>query len=498
MTSLALLDGVVDVGLVHKTIQEHEQAISLLGEQIEALFRSARQLQFQQEQHRIEIRKCMSQITLARRLPPEILASIFEECVYNGWTRTPLVVSHVCSSWRKAALIPTVWSHVYVNLEGRDPYHRTVLWLKRSQETPLAIDIEIGQDISQLNNIVQLLKSEIRRWKTLTIKSRFLDPVNQVIRLCDASGPQLQAVHLLVEQEFTTVDPNNNDHELMSLRSFAERAPQLRSLFISRNILPGLNVIPPSIKELSLRLPYRSNEQPVSAIIRLLNELPNLERFKLEVPSPHDQQFTTDLQTVPTVELAHLKAMSIMGANNIFGFLPHIRAPILTDLSLRSSLERVQSENLGLWILDFLRESTPPISLLEFRDLEIDHSIYTQLFSSLPMLEELRLHDSDILDDVLQQLGGPDAACPLLQRLDLRWCGRVSGRALVELVGRRLLTENEGTSVNESVSPAPIAEITLINCSFVKEEDLIELAEMTVCRLMHGGQSDFCCACNEA
>ncbi|KAF8974214.1 hypothetical protein BDZ97DRAFT_1772425, partial [Flammula alnicola] len=35
-------------------------------------------------------------------------------------------------------------------------------------------------------------------------------------------------------------------------------------------------------------------------------------------------------------------------------------------------------------------------------------------------------------------------------------------------------------------------EITLINCSFVKEEDIMDLAQMTVCRLIHGGQDDFC------
>ncbi|KAF8974216.1 hypothetical protein BDZ97DRAFT_1911423 [Flammula alnicola] len=117
MSSSMLWD--IDVDVVHQAISQHQDAIVSLDTEIEGFMRTIRQLQYQKQKHLAEIRQCKGMITLAKRLPPEILASIFEECVHDGWTRTPLIVSHVCSSWRMAATIPTVWSHVYVNLDAR-------------------------------------------------------------------------------------------------------------------------------------------------------------------------------------------------------------------------------------------------------------------------------------------------------------------------------------------------------------------------------------------
>lgn len=190
------------------------------------------------------------------------------------------------------------------------------------------------------------------------------------------------------------------------------------------------------------------------------------------------------------IVLGQLDSVTLIGSNNIFGILSHLMLPGLTHLYLRSSLESPLAEETGDWITLFLERSSPPLSLLEIRDLLIDSACLERYLQLSPSLQELRLHDVDINDAILQLLNAPDGLCPYLTRLDFRWCGRLTGRALVALVQSRLLTSDM------SRKPYPTAKsievVTLINCSFVKEQDIIDLGEMTVCRLILREQDDHC------
>lgn len=193
----------MDVVAIRRTISHHEQAIMALDGEINAMMSIIRQMEYEKLQHRAEIQRCKGITTLAIRLPPEILASIFEECIKDGWTRTPLTVSHVCSSWRRATSIPSVWSHIYVNLDARDPYQRSRLWLDKSQDALLTIDIEIGNDTTHLPTTMSLLSKEMKRWKIVSLKSVRFEPANQFLQLCGRPAPQLQTVyiHIALDQE---------------------------------------------------------------------------------------------------------------------------------------------------------------------------------------------------------------------------------------------------------------------------------------------------------
>lgn len=492
MASSILWD--LDVDSVYQTIYEHQEAISSLDTAIEELMRNIRQLQYQKQKHAAEIRHCKGVITLAKRLPPEILATIFEECVNDGWTRTPLVVSRVCSSWRKAANIPTVWSHIYVNLDARDPYRRTSFWLDNAQDSPLTIVLEVGNDMSHLDRMIELLISTLPRWKSLTVKSTMLHPVNQILQACNLPAPELKMVDISVAQEFPagTDASDNDENELVGFRTSFLVAGHFKDLRIRRNTLPGRNILPPSITNLSLQLPSHQSltTQSLSSVIHLLEELPGLESFSLEVPTGQRQQFALNVDSDRVVDLPHLSSMTLMGTENLFAVLPHLRVSALSQLHLRSSLDYFQPSDIAIWIDLFLRHSCAPITLLEIRDLGLDPQAYDRILRLLPMIEKLVLHDSDLVDSTVKAMNGPDGLCPQLQKMDLRWCGRVSGWALVNLVRSRLPTDLDDVG-NPSVS-APIEEITLINCSFVKEEDIMDLAQMTVCSLIHHGQGDFC------
>jgi len=483
----------VDVDSIRQTICDHEQALISLGGEIERHMSAIRQLQYRKQEHVRAIRHCRGKISLAKRLPSEILAAVFEQCVRNGWTRTPLVVSHVCSSWRQAASTPTVWSHIYVNLESRDPCQRTRFWLNNAQDTLLTIEIEIGNEAtSNLDEIMKVLTMEIRRWKILIIKSVLLSPVNQILGTCNKPAQELRMVDISVAQEFTM--GNIDESQITNLQSSFPHAPLLRSMRISRNVLPRRNIVPFSITDLTLKLPCHppsTTSQSISSVIDLLGGLPKLVSFSIEVPYGHYQNFELGSSNNQLAELPILTSLTITGWNNIFGILSRLITPSLMHLYLRSSLEFAQAEETSTWVCLFLERSSPPLSLLEMRDMGLDPQFYSRIFTLLPNLEELRLHDSDLVGPILNQMNGPQGLCPQLKRIDMRWCGRLSGDALVELVQSRLRGKIDSSEL-PSIS-SPILEITLINCSFVKEEHILELTQMTICRLIHSGQSDFCC-----
>jgi len=98
---------------------------------------------------------------------------------------------------------------------------------------------------------------------------------------------------------------------------------------------------------------------------------------------------------------------------------------------------------------------------------------FVQCLSSLPLLEELRLHETEIPDDALSTLQGTNGSCPRLKRLDVRSCEQLAGRALVELVRSRI--GPDGTSFD------PIERITVINCARVDEFSILNLAQATAC-----------------
>jgi hypothetical protein len=481
-------------------ILKNEHAIESLEREIEEHARTIRQIQYKIQQHQVEIRRYKGMITLAKRLPPEILASIFEECVKSGWTKTPLVVSHVCSSWRKAASIPTVWSHVYVNLKKRDPYNRTRLWLERSQDALLYINLNIGNENSQLGRIMTLLASKATRWKEVNIKSVMLHSVNQVLQACGLYTPYLTSISVSIAQDFTVANPTDADgdnHELVALRTAFSDAPLLRHLRIERDLLPGPNIIPSSITHLSLGIFSwsTSSRQSIASTLRLLEEVPLLESLSIDAPS--SQMFESDVHHGQLVDGPNLKSLILKGSNSLFHLLANFKASNLSSLCLRSSssLEQNQADDTGHWIDIFLERSQPPLYLLEIRDVSLEISVYDRILPLLPFLRVLRLHDSDIHDSTLLKLTGPEGLCPMLQFLDLRWCGRLSGQALVDLVHNRLQEHTENDGPFKTVMP--LKEVRVINCSFVRANHILELSKLTVCQLIHGGSDDFCCKCFE-
>jgi len=255
--------------------------------------RGVRQLQVKKWEYYEKIKRYKGLTTLARRLPYEILAYIFDICVQDGYTLTPLTVSHVCSLWRKAASLPSVWSDIYIDLDGRNSLARTKFWLQMAQNSHLRITLDILQSESNLWEIMDLLLGKKSQWRSLTIKSVLLSSVNSVLTTCVGPFPEFRALYITVREEF---DIRENDdqvepRDLVAIRSSFLEAPNFSTTEITRNILPTANILPQVITHLSLILPCHDFSfnflltLSISRILHVLEGLPLLETYRMVIPS---------------------------------------------------------------------------------------------------------------------------------------------------------------------------------------------------------------------
>ncbi|KAG7097064.1 hypothetical protein E1B28_004452 [Marasmius oreades] len=483
---------------IKEAICEEESAIAGIDVQIDGLMREICRLRFKQTKHRERIGLYQGSISLARRLPQEILASIFQFCARDGWTRFPLTASHVCRQWRAASMIPLVWSHLYIEANNVDPYRRASFWLQRSDSAPLYITLDLRNETStaeMLSPVVNLLLEDSRRWRSLRIISHWIDHANVILGRCNTSSfPQLRELDLAILDDFVTFQDGNqifDGVELADLSDCFQNASQLRAVTISRNVLSSATPLPSSIADLTLHFPSSTISAVLSnaVLLNILEQLPLLHHLAISISSDPQRVFRDDVDEQRSIIIPSLHTLTITSNPDIFGFLPYIRTPSLVNLHLRSSTEPLGYvvESFGRTVLQFIESACPPIEHLELRDIDLSENHFLACFSHLPTLQTLRLHESDISDEVLNAFCGPEALCAHLKILDLRWCGQITGSTLVRLARSRLMG---GSSDQHHLDP--ITTITLINCAFVGEQHIMDLSRIATCRIVMNDVDDCC------
>lgn len=477
-----------DVAAVHEAIDTQQKEINSIDGEIEMLMRNVRRLAHQKSQHQARIRHYKGLITLATRIAPELLAIIFEHAASDS-PRAPLVLSHVCSAWRAATTLPGVWSHIFVNCDNRDPFGRTQFWLSRVQEAPLYITLEVAADGSQLEPVMNLLLRYATQWRSLTINTLFSHQANYILSRSRQSVPDLRRVDIRTDLERR--DADEVEDQLVGFReAFDEfNAPRLSTVHLARELSATSDFLPQGITSLYLHLPSWSGPATLSvpSVIQLLNSLPSLRQFTMEFPTYHERTLVPpppSTEAIPRIATApNLEHLTLILSPDANGVLSYIQAPALLSLTLRSSGEPLGFAHIGTGasLIQFIDQSSPPLERLDLHDVDIPPADLTRCLASLDHLRELALHESEVDDDVIQRLYGPDGSCPRLDKLDLRWCGQLTGRALVELVQSR--QEGMGSLMKE---------VAVINCSFVKENDIMDLAQLTCCRVTMKPLGDIC------
>ncbi|KAG2042949.1 hypothetical protein BDR03DRAFT_942461 [Suillus americanus] len=476
-----------DMVLIHQTMMADEQAIQELNSEMTILHSVLERLRLQKDKHRENIRRARSLLTLARRLPPELLARIFEICAKSGWTRAPVVVSQVCSAWRKAAAFPRVWSHLFLDLRSGNSIGKVEFWLSKVQHAPLHITLDIPLESPSLEEVLGLLIPRSKQWHTLIVKSVDSTIMNYVLSRCSFPLPDLRQLNVITEMESSQGDPVN----MTSLQD----APRLSRLLIEQPNLPqwsnfmGVTKLHVVLSSSTLFIPSIN----ATDWIEMLQALPELRDLTLELSKPGTRTYN-DSDAQRSVDLPHLESLTLHVSPEVNGILLTMRAPALRQLHLRCSSDPLARPHMpsGAYLCRFL-ESSPCVQLLELYDIDVERIDFVRCFELLPNLEELRLHDSDIADEQLRLLHGDNGHCTNLARLDFRWCNYLTGSALVDLTQSRLpQDESEGGVSPTMPQTRQINEVAVINCLHVKEQDVLDLAEMTLCRLLMRSDEDHC------
>lgn len=474
-----------EVEAAEKEIARQNAAIDTLERRIQRLRADILSLEKAQRAHQGDIYYCKGVITLARRLPEELLAKIFEHCVAAGWPRAPAILSHVCSTWRKAAHSPRVWSHVYVNGSNPDVLGRTWYWLSMAKEAPLDVTLLADSHTRNeaLSEAMSLVGKKVAQWRTLSVEADMLRQA-QLVASRTAAAPQLQELSVTTQVCF---DPDlDGEEERLYLRdAFSpERAPQLHCVRLTFNVLPNNLTVPSHISTLHLALKESPGSRALSAasILDVLDALTFLKELTLMVPLYYENPFQGEEDTERIVAITMLEKLVMYGPTNLNGLLVNLCAPTLRHLQLRSLEDKgFRQDPIGPSLLTFVRNSSCPLETLELHDIDLSPEYFAQCFAALPLLRTLYLHESSISDATLRLLAGtPGGYCPRLTHIDLRWCGQLTGKAIVSLVTSRLRDSMSDGIVQLA---EPIQEVAVLNCCYVLENDVLDLARMTVCRV---------------
>ncbi|KAF9653454.1 hypothetical protein BDM02DRAFT_1912429 [Thelephora ganbajun] len=464
-----------DVTELQALIAKNESSLTLLNEEIEACSRQLSALRTRSYAHVLTIRKCQAAMTLARLIPQELLAKIFEHASETGWTRAPVVVSHVCSAWRAAAQShPSVWSRVTVNLDMRDPVGWTEYWLSMARQAFLHVTIVHTVPTTTLGQVMALLLEHSERWISLTLDLHLAD-TRQVLAMCTTRFTRLRSIYV----SLFTIDENIEAAEGTTGFTNAFRdVSTLASVSIVGNILP--RDLPPRLT--SLRIEYSdivgSGIETPRVIIEALRNLPELETLNLRLGvtilvsmAPLD---------IPNIELPNLRTLVYDDLRTgEFPILNHLTAPSLTHLHAHVQPDP-EVFDAPSHLIRFLEDS-PNVETLELDGVDIWPAQWLSTLPLLPKLRKLHLHDSDIDGAVIEKMFGENGLCPDLQRIDLRWCQHVRGTTLVRLVESRM---KEGG--------CEIEEVAAIGCSLVRKQDAMQLATLTKFRVVIGERDEYC------
>ena len=460
-----------DVTELQALITTNESSVASLNEEIEACSRQLSALRTKSYAHIFTIRRCQAAMTLARLIPPELLAKIFEYASGTGWTRAAIVVSHVCSTWRAAARShPSVWSHVTINLDMRDPVCWTKHWLSMARHAPLHVKIVHTVPSTLLGQVMALLSERSERWVSLTLDLHLAD-TRQVLAACTGSFTRLRSINVTLIATDESIEAAEGTTGFSN--AFRD-SPALTSVSIVGNVLP--KDLPPHLTSLYIEYsdPLGFSIETPRSVLETLRNLTDLETLTLRLG------VVTAPPGIPDVELPKLKTLVYEDLRT--GEFPIVN--YLTASSLTHLHAYVQSDpdlyGTPTHLVHFLEDS-PNLETLELDGVDIWPAQWHSTLPLLPKLRRLRLHDSDIDDPIIERMFGNNGLCPDLQKIDLRWCQHVRGMTLVRLVESRL--EEGGCEIEE---------VAAIGCSLVRKQDAMHLASLTTFRVVIGETDEHC------
>jgi hypothetical protein len=420
-----------------KQIQRHLVPRTLEVSRIEKLIKD---LSSQRDEAIAYIDAHKALISLARRLPHDIVQEIFLACLpmhrnaVMSAREAPLVLTRICSAWRAVAMAtPALWASLHLPLEY--VFEHSLLtpvthWLDCSGRCPLSLslvgpsDLEHWEDCDA-DRVGQVMNQLIRssdRWTRVEL-SFYIG--QGLLRLSAVEAPHLVAIK-------TKAEPS----ELQQMKLLS--TPSLRevTLCLAREFdtyVPPMPFRWDQLTHISLENSTADHWEGLSPhiAIQILQRCPRLIHCTLPIRSDLVSRFP-DIAPETHVSLPQLRTFilsyhpSFLGLQSLSYLLEHLSMPLLRRLQLPRT---AQTFVLTASFLGALSSRSPSID-----ELDIDLTGLTQesLFDGLRGLHHLRklvVFDNDgrqypgapviaTAQALLAFLAAP-TICPLLQELQI-------------------------------------------------------------------------------
>ncbi|KAK0442664.1 hypothetical protein EV421DRAFT_2035802 [Armillaria borealis] len=359
-------------------------------------------------------------MNLINRLPPELLAEIFERTIPTGSSNwfmdiweAPWTIGQVSSSWRRLVLsLPYVWSSISVNTYRKYTVPKLKAALTRSRTAPLTIRLFLSlTSTEQMKEVYQILCNERHRWKSIRITFQRLSLVTaeqfHPLLASGADYPILESFHLVMSVNL----PDR----------FLDRAPMLHEVKMARMVQ------------------LQTNALPWSRITKFITTILGIEQLFIilrESPQLHTLEVTDTYREIYSIHPLVHASLTTFGIPVISSF-PFLTLPALANLYVRYPLDKNDADIFSA----FVSRSNCPLESLRFSFTTFPVSLIDTI-ASLPTLRELHtaFFDGDVTP-LLSALSTPSLILPRLEDLELNQTHKTFGplrlRTVVDLISYR-------------------------------------------------------------
>ncbi|SJL16058.1 uncharacterized protein ARMOST_19573 [Armillaria ostoyae] len=343
-------------------------------------------------------------MNLINRLPPELLAEIFERTIPTGSSNwfmdiweAPWIIGQVSSSWRRLVLsLPHVWSSISINTYRKHTVPKLKAALTRSRTAPLTIRLFLSlTSTEQMKEVYQMLCNERHRWRSIRIT--------------------LQKLSLVTAEQFHPLLASGADYPI--LESF-HLGPMLREVRMARMV------------------PLQTNALPWSRITKFITTILGVEQLFIilrDSPQLHTLEVTdTYRDTYITHPIVHA-SLATFGVPEISSF-PFLTLPALANLYVRYPMDKNDADIFSA----FVSRSNCPLESLRFSFTTFPVSLVDTI-AGLPTLRKLHtaFFDGDV-SPFLSAFSTPPLILPRLEDLELNQTHKMFGplrlRTVVDLV----------------------------------------------------------------
>ena len=452
----------MDAQHICQLLEERRAELATYAEEIERARAELRRLEEQRDQVQDVVHELEALMSPVRRMPTDIMAKIFEHCVWDQATprvdyrAAPLLLGQVCCSWRYLLFsLPCLWTSLQLDLpSGSKDWEALVqskslamhVWLSRSRALPISLFLNHPKgSLIPWHALVHLDKEIL----TLGCRLKHLSLHLSARSLCSlltftrSPLPYLEHLELVNSNSLPTVE---NPPPIV-----LHSAPSLKSLSLSWCSLDLGHFQIPWVQLQHLNLDYDASSfwSPVhSDYLQTLTLCPNLTTLCLGIGTPI---YDVDPLHMEPVTLTHVHTFKV----NLYGvqtpylvhFFDALHMPRLRHFEIRNASLALGSITGQTECLPFLARCADTLESVSLVRVDMADPIVLACLAQLH-----RLRTMSFLPGVLRlnhglitalTLDGDAQVCPGLETLHLRCSSNVPIDTIVRLVASRCRGESK-------------------------------------------------------